>query len=196
MIIAADFPKQVTHSVVWLSEMSLDIDLIQVGLCKVDGHLVAGFTKVYPTPEVEEFTLAPARVEGEAAARKLQERSRSRNAVHVLIGAGLLPEGTRLRLTPRHGAPESIRNAIHAWVEEDISRATVTWTNSTAKPLIWDADGVSYSPTGLAKPLRHHARPIGTTPLTRANAIGARTINNRPSFGTKRSWVQFPPPTA
>ncbi|WP_371624923.1 MGMT family protein [Streptomyces sp. NBC_01116] len=150
VIIAADFPKQVTHSVVWLSEMSLDIDLVQVGLWKVEGHLVAGFTKVYPTPEVEEFTLAPARVEGEAAVKKLQERSRSRNAVHVLVGAGLLPEGTRLRLTPRHGAPESIRNAIHAWVEEDIGRATATWTNSTAKPLVWDADGASYSPTGLA----------------------------------------------
>ncbi|WP_371603453.1 hypothetical protein OG345_21810 [Streptomyces sp. NBC_01220] len=36
VIIAADFPKQVTHSVVWLSEMSLDIDLIQVGLWKVE----------------------------------------------------------------------------------------------------------------------------------------------------------------
>lgn len=70
--------------------------------------------------------------------------------MHVLVGAGLLPEGTRLRLTPRHGAPESIRNAIHAWVEEDIGRATATWTNSTAKPLVWDADGASYSPTGLA----------------------------------------------
>ncbi|WP_241837436.1 MGMT family protein [Streptomyces sp. CB02115] len=112
--------------------------------------IAADFPKVYPTPEVEEFTLAPARVEGEAAAKKLQERSRSRNAVHVLVGAGLLPEGTRLRLTARHGAPESIRNAIHAWVEEDISRATATWTNNTAKPLIWEADGASYSPTGLA----------------------------------------------
>ncbi|WP_411089224.1 hypothetical protein [Streptomyces sp. 061-3] len=38
---------------------------------------------------MEEFTLAPARVEGETAAKKLQERSRSRNAVHALVGAGL-----------------------------------------------------------------------------------------------------------
>ncbi|WP_327247745.1 hypothetical protein [Streptomyces sp. NBC_01320] len=42
MIIAADSPKQVTHSVVRLSEMSLDTDLIQVGPWKVEGHLVAG----------------------------------------------------------------------------------------------------------------------------------------------------------
>ncbi|MFB6958208.1 hypothetical protein ACFCYB_14450 [Streptomyces sp. NPDC056309] len=41
-ITAADFPKQVSRSVVWLSEMRLDIDLIQVGLWKVEGHLVAG----------------------------------------------------------------------------------------------------------------------------------------------------------
>ncbi|MFF2729234.1 hypothetical protein ACFVS9_15200 [Streptomyces sp. NPDC058008] len=116
VIIAADFPKQVTHSVVWLSEMGIDIDLVQVGLWRVEGHIVAGFTKVYPTPEVEEFTLTPTRVEGEAAAKKLQERSRSRNAVHVLVGAGLLPDGTRLLMTPRHGVTEAIRAEIRAWV--------------------------------------------------------------------------------
>ncbi len=150
VIIAADFPKQVTHSVVWLSEMGIDIDLVQVGLWRVEGHIVAGFTKVYPTPEVEEFTLTPTRVEGEAAAKKLQERSRSRNAVHVLVGAGLLPDGTRLLMTPRHGVTEAIRAEIRAWVAQDTGRAAATWTNDTAKPLVWDADGASYSPTGLA----------------------------------------------
>ncbi|MET8577791.1 DNA-binding protein [Streptomyces sp. NPDC005012] len=150
VIIAADFPKQVTHTVVWLSEMNLDIDLIQVGLWKVEGHLVASFTKVYPTPEVEEFTLAPARVEAKAAAQKLEERSRAQNAVHVLVGAGLLPDGTRLRLTPRHGVTDAIRDAIAAWVTEDTKRSTVTWSNDTAKPLTWDADNSRYSPTGLA----------------------------------------------
>ncbi|MFD5875840.1 hypothetical protein [Streptomyces sp. NPDC060322] len=81
---------------------------------------------------------------------KLQERARSRNAVHVLVGAGLLPEGTKLLMTPRHGTSEAIRDAINAWVEEDSSRATAIWTNNTAQPLIWDADGASYFPTGLA----------------------------------------------
>ncbi|MFE9802512.1 DNA-binding protein [Streptomyces goshikiensis] len=150
VIIAAGFPKQVTHTVVWLSEMNLDIDLIEVGLWKVQGQLVAGFTKVYPTPEVEEFTLAPARIEAKAAAQKLEERSRARNAVHVLVDAGLLPDGARLQLVPRHGAPESIREDIRAWVDEDGRRASVTWSNNTADPLIWDADGKSYTPTGLA----------------------------------------------
>ncbi|MFD3352696.1 MGMT family protein [Streptomyces fradiae] len=151
VIIAADFPKQVTHTVVWLSEMNLDIDLVQVGLWRVERNLVAGFTKVYPTPEVEEFTLAPARVEAKAAAKKLEERSRARNAVHVLVDAGLLPDGARLLLTPRHGATEAIREAIADWVSKDASRATATWSNNTAKPLTWGADGKPYSPTGLAE---------------------------------------------
>ncbi|WDO07082.1 MGMT family protein [Streptomyces murinus] len=150
VIIAADFPKQVTHTVVWLSEMNLDIDLIQVGLWKVKGELVASFTKVYPTPEVEEFTLAPARLEAKAAAQKLEERSRAQNAVHVIVGAGLIPDGAMLRLTPRHGVTDAIREDILAWVSEDHSRASATWSNNTAKPLTWQADGKPYTPTGLA----------------------------------------------
>ncbi|MER7463976.1 DNA-binding protein [Streptomyces sp. NPDC097981] len=151
VIIAANFPKQVTHTVVWLSEMNLDIDLIQVGLWKVKDQLVAGFTKVYPTPEVEEFTLAPARIEAKAAVEKLEERTQAQKAVHVLVDAGLLPDGTRLRLVPRHGAPEPIRQAIQEWVREDGKRGTATWSNNTCNPLTWDADGKIYSPTGLAK---------------------------------------------
>ncbi|MFD8980064.1 DNA-binding protein [Streptomyces sp. NPDC059564] len=150
VIIAGDFPKQVTHTVVWLSEMNLDINLIQVGLWKVKDQLVAGFTKVYPTPEVEEFTLAPARIEAKAAAQKLEERSRAQNAVHVIVGAGLIPDGALLRLTPRHGVTEGIREDILAWVDEDSSRASVTWNNNTAKPLTWKSDGKPYTPTGLA----------------------------------------------
>ncbi|MFJ2823046.1 DNA-binding protein [Streptomyces toxytricini] len=150
VIIAADFPKQVTHTVVWLSEMNLDIELVQVGLWKVKDQLIAGFTKVYPTPEVEEFTLAPARSEAKAAARKLEERSRARNAVHVLVGAGLLPDGTLLTLTPRHGVTEGVREDIVAWVQQDDSRSSATWRNDAAKPLTWQADGKPYSPTGLA----------------------------------------------
>lgn len=151
VIIAGDFPKQVTHTVVWLSEMNLDIDLVQVSLWKVEGNLVAGFAKVYPTPEVEEFTLAPARLEAEAVARKIKERSQKQRAVHVLVAAGLLPDGTRLRLVPQHGTTEAIRKQITAWAAEADGRATVVWSNNTAKPLTWEADGQRYSATGLAE---------------------------------------------
>ncbi|MEU2764477.1 hypothetical protein [Streptomyces sp. NPDC007094] len=60
-----------------------------------EGSLVAGFAKVYPTPEVEEFTLTPARGEGEAAAKKLQERSRSRPSRTDTAASLLIREGVR-----------------------------------------------------------------------------------------------------
>jgi alkylated DNA nucleotide flippase Atl1 len=151
VVIAADFPKQVTHTVVWLSEMNLDIDLIQVSLWKVEGHLVAGFTKVYPTPEVEEFTLTPARMKTQTVAEEIKEKSQGQRAVHVLVGAGLLPDGTRMRLVPRHGVTEPIRARINTWATEADDRATAVWTNNTAKPLTWKADGERYSATGLAE---------------------------------------------
>src|SRR5439155_9535106 len=77
VLIAGSFPRQVTHTAVWLSEMGVDISLVSVTAWRVDGRVVAGFTKVYPTPEVEEFTLAPARAEARVASEKAAERSRA-----------------------------------------------------------------------------------------------------------------------
>ncbi|GAA2247297.1 hypothetical protein GCM10010232_38150 [Streptomyces amakusaensis] len=131
--------------------MGLDIDLLEVSLWRVGEQLVAGFSKVYPTPEVEEFTLAPARAESSEVTQKLQERKRSQNAVHVLVNTGPLPDGTRLRMVPDHGASEAMKERIAAWAGEDPRRSMVTWRNNTASPLQWDADEQWYSATGLAE---------------------------------------------
>ena len=150
VLIAREFPKQVTHTAVWLSEMGLDIDLVQVSLWRVSEQLVAGFTKIYPTPQAEEFTLAPAREETNAVAKRVQERSRAKNVVHRIIDAGVLPAGTRLRMEASHGTTQSIRDSIAAWVAEDPTRGKATWRNATPKTLTWDADGAGYTTTGLA----------------------------------------------
>lgn len=150
VLIARSFPKQVTHTVVWLSEMNLDIDLVQVNLWRMNERLLAGFTKVYPTPEAEEFTLAPAREDSGAAIKKAAERSRAKNVAHVLVEGGLLPDGTRLKLAPNHGTTDGIREAIRVWVAEQPSRGTATWRNVKTRPLVWDFDEMSYSSTGLA----------------------------------------------
>lgn len=144
VIIAASFPKVVTNTVVWLSEMNLDIDLIEVGLWRADGRLLAGCTRVYPTAEVKEFTLAPARSASLAVQGQEAERARAQKSVHVLVESGRLPDGTRLRLLPSHGTNEKAREAIDAWVGDDDSRAVATWQNDQRRPLRWDADGQAY----------------------------------------------------
>jgi len=112
VLLASSFPQQVTHSVVWLSEMSIDIDVVQVRVWRVGEQLVVGFTKLYPTPEVEEFTLAPAREEAATVIQKAEQRSRAKNAVHSIVETGVLPEGTVLLLEPGSGVTEEQRTAI------------------------------------------------------------------------------------
>lgn len=81
--------------------------------------------------------------------RPSRRTSRRRpNAVHTLIDAGRLAEGTAL--TYRAGTqPE--REALAAWLAEDPKRETATWINERVRPLLWAADGKRYSPSGLVK---------------------------------------------
>ncbi|GAA0314540.1 DNA-binding protein [Kineococcus aurantiacus] len=196
VLLASSFPKQVTHTVVWLSEMNLDIDLVQVSLWRVGQQLVAGFTKVYPTPQAEEFTLAPAREEAATVVAKAQQRSRAQNAVHTIVAAGLLPDGAVLQMSPAHGVTDAQRATITTWASDDPHRARAVWVNNTAKPLRWEADGQAYSPTGLAQQICRQAldRDLdgiqGTTwwtlapdqPIADGNAEGG-------TQGTTGDWV-------
>src|SRR3712207_2514086 len=107
--------------------MGVDISLTSVTVWRVDDRLVAGFTKVYPTPEVEEFTLAPTRAEARVATERAAERSRAASSVRRLVDAGLLEEGAPLTLQPSHGTTAETRLAIAAWVSEDPARGRATW---------------------------------------------------------------------
>ncbi|TKJ28388.1 hypothetical protein A6V29_02660 [Blastococcus sp. CCUG 61487] len=151
VLIAGSFPRQVTHTAVWLSEMGVDISLVSVTVWRVDNRLVAGFTKVYPTAEVEEFTLAPARAEARVATEKAAERNRAANAVRRLVEAELLSNGEALTLQPTHGTTAQTRAAIADWVAEDPARGRATWRNDPVSPLVWAADGQPWRPTTLAK---------------------------------------------
>ncbi len=74
-------------------------------------------------------------------------RQRKPNAVTVLIDASALPDGTELRFVPRSAAEDA---AFAPWLTEDGRRGRATWVNNRSKPLLWEADGQRYSPSGLA----------------------------------------------
>lgn len=58
VLVASDFPASVTSAVVWLNEQSVDISLIRYRPYRLaDGQLVVSFTRLYPVPDVEEFTI-------------------------------------------------------------------------------------------------------------------------------------------
>lgn len=61
VLIAAQFPSNLTSSAVWLSEMGLDITLTRIQAYRTAGEIVITVSQHYPPPDVEEFLVAPTR---------------------------------------------------------------------------------------------------------------------------------------
>ncbi len=57
ILIAAGFPASVTSAVVWLNEQGVDISLIRFRTYVVSGKPVIHFSRLYPVPDVEAFTI-------------------------------------------------------------------------------------------------------------------------------------------
>lgn len=150
VLVAASFPRSVTHTAVWLSEMSVQIRLVQVSSWQVGEQHVIGFGQMYPPSSVEEFTLAPARGDAAHVATKVEQRNRARNAVAVLRESGWFPQGTRFRMVPSHGATQTQQASIHQWLQADPTRRWARWNQDAGKPLVWEQDDTADTPTGIA----------------------------------------------
>jgi len=64
VLIASAFPATVTATVVWLSEMGLDLSLVRVQAYRTEAEVIVTASQLYPIPEVEDFTIAPIRAIG------------------------------------------------------------------------------------------------------------------------------------
>jgi hypothetical protein len=152
VLLAAEFSRVVTSTVVFLREIGLDMRLVRFQAYRTEAGLIITVSRYYPVPEVEEFTLVPELVEQREQRVDRQQRQREASAVRRLIAANAVLPGTRFWLRPGWGPGEDARVVVEQWAEADPRRTRVTWQESTTAPLVWDYDGASYSPTGLA----HH----------------------------------------
>lgn len=58
VLVASSFPASVTASVVWLNEQGVDIALLRYQPYRLDdGQLLVSFSRLFPVPDVEEFTI-------------------------------------------------------------------------------------------------------------------------------------------
>ncbi|RKN31200.1 abortive phage infection protein [Micromonospora musae] len=83
------------------------------------------------------------------------QRKRRPNAVSVLIDQAVLAEGEALVLSPGNRVEAE---ALNDWVAEDRTRARATWIPHRTKPILWAADGLQYSPSGLISHIWELAR--------------------------------------
>lgn len=76
----------------------------------------------------------------------LPPRARSTPTVHVLLDAGRIAPGSTLTYLP---SSEREQAAMQEWLAADGRRRRVTWVPERSRPLLWEADGRRYSPSGL-----------------------------------------------
>jgi alkylated DNA nucleotide flippase Atl1 len=151
VLVAGKFPREVTHTAVWLTERQLDIRLIQVQAWKAGEATLASFQQLWPVPELDTFTLAPARADSVAVAERVAQRTRASNAVRRLIDSGAMPAPTPLTIRPQHGVTNAQRIPLNAWLDAAPERRDVIWTNDGASPLQWPAGGVSGRPSDIVR---------------------------------------------
>lgn len=151
VLIAANFPRIVTHTAVWLSERQLDITLVQVGLWHAGDQIIGSFQQLYPVPALEEFTLAPARQEAAAIRARVEERTRRGRSLDRLVAADALSIGTILSIVPETRLTPQERQAVGSWVAEQPARGRATYNGDPQQGLTWEVDGSRWSPSGLAK---------------------------------------------
>jgi hypothetical protein len=158
VLLARDFSPLVTASVVWLSEMGLDLALVQISAFRsyVYGQAGSGtmpmisVSQLYPLREVEEFTISPERQLAKEMAdskRRVQDAS----TVRRLVSSESVADGTIFTIAPRSDFSLELRNQLEEWLHADPARRTAHWQNKLSAPLVWDEDKASYTPAGLVR---------------------------------------------
>ena len=150
VLMASGFPKTVTATVVFLhQQLALDVRLMTFQAYRTDtGEVLITVSQHYPPSAVEEFDLPPESGDAEQTHTEPETPQREALTVSRLVGAGVLEPGERLQFrVPDH----ELEAQVEPWLAAQPSRRWATWEDDPTRPLRWDADGQSYTSTGLAR---------------------------------------------
>jgi hypothetical protein len=167
VLLARDFSAVVSASVVWLSEMGLDIALVQIsafrsyiyGQSGTSNVPMISVSQVYPVREVEDFTISPERQLAKDMAdakRRVQDAA----LVRRLIATESVADGTIFTLSPRTDLNFDLRSQLEEWLDMDPARRTAHWQNNLSAPLVWDVDKAAYTPAGLVRHIMEEATRV------------------------------------
>ena len=160
VLVAGEFPQTTTATCVWMWEMGIDVSIIRYRAYSTENGVVLTTSKLWPIPEVEDFTIAPRQTEAKEAAKTREQRRRATSAVSRLIDAGAIAVGEVFRLQPTTEVDAEVRAAVESWVDADPQRGHATWTGENPNALKWQADGRAYTPTGLVRMILRQAADL------------------------------------
>lgn len=148
VLMASEFPRTVTATLVFLhQQLGLDVQLLAFQAYQTGAEVLLTVSQHYPPPDVEEFVLSPEVNEARQQRTAKQTKKREATAVSRLLGADVLEPGAVIEFRCPIAGVEA---EVSAWIATDPRRGRASWQEDVAKPLVWEADGEAYSPTGLA----------------------------------------------
>jgi hypothetical protein len=147
-LVAGGFGPSVTHVVLWLRELELDIGCIQVEARQLpDRKAIVIARQLLPPPAAEDYLVKVRRREQEEDERGAS--TRRRNTVTVLTETNALTPGAEVRLGP-HTMPAEWRAGVEALLEAEPEAGIAEWTGlGLRNALRWRRNGKTYSCTGL-----------------------------------------------
>lgn len=151
VLVARSFSPVVTSTVVWLTEMGLDVTLQRIQAYRVfDDQTIVTVSQIFPVADVEDFTVSPERAQLRAVQER-KTRTREKSTVVRLVTAQTIPEGTELLIRPTTEVSPDVRSAVQEWVSVDEIRGRAIWHNDRRRPLEWLYDGERYRPTEIVR---------------------------------------------
>jgi hypothetical protein len=147
-IVANGFGPSVTHVVLFLLDLGLDIGCIQLTARKgTEGRAVLTTRQLLPPPAAEDYLVKRRRREVEEEGR--EATTRRRNSVTVLDEAGVFAVGGDVPMNLEAFTPEQ-RTAIEGTIAADPDFGVAEWSGlGIRQALRWKHDGQLYSCSGL-----------------------------------------------
>lgn len=146
-IVAGSFGPSVTHVVLWLNDLGLDIGCIEISARRHgDTHAVLSVRQIIPPPAAEDYLVKRRRREAE---EDREASARRRNSVTVLTEAGVPAPGDPVRLNPAAFNAEQ-RALVERKIAEDPNYAIAEWTGAGIRQALkWRVDESIHSCSGL-----------------------------------------------
>lgn len=163
-IVANGFGPSVTHVVLFLIDLGLDIGCIEITAKRHgNGHAILTSRQLLPPPAAEDYLVKRRRREVEEEEREAP--TRRRNSVTVLDEAGVIAVDGDVPMNLPAFTPEQ-RLAIERRIASSPAYGTAQWTGLGIKQALrWKHDGHLYSCSGLVvKVLKDVGFNPGTVP--------------------------------
>ena len=144
ILVASDFPKELTTAVLWLNDQGLDVKCVQAIPYKLGEERLIDISQIIPLKEAADYQVKKAEKEREVRVAK----KRNKNTYKILAEKGLIEQGTVITLLP------SVRSPEEGDINPEDPRRRAEFTGD-GKKVKWKGDGEQHS--SLSK-LSEHMR--------------------------------------